>query len=96
MNRYEIQRRLKGHMEQLSAFGVKSLAIFGSVAQGKAKPGSDLDMLVDFNALATFDQYMTLKFFLEDLFKCRVDLVTRKALKPRMRSHVEKEAILVA
>jgi predicted nucleotidyltransferase len=80
----------------LSAFGVKSLAIFGSVAQGKAKPGSDLDMLVDFNALATFDQYMTLKFFLEDLFKCRVDLVTRKALKPRMRSHVEKEAILVA
>lgn len=96
MNQDDIQRRLKDHKEELTTFGVKSLAVFGSVARGKAKAGSDLDLLVDFNAPATFDQYMTLKFFLEDLFECRVDLVTRKALKPRLRSHVEKEAILVA
>lgn len=96
MNRDDIQRRLKDHREELTALGVKSLAVFGSVAQGKAKAGSDLDLLVDFNTPATFDQYMTLKFFLEDLFQCRIDLVTRKALKPRMRAHVEKEAILVA
>jgi predicted nucleotidyltransferase len=96
MNRDDIQRRLKDHREELTASGVKSLAVFGSVARGKAKAGSDLDLLVDFDAPATFDQYMTLKFFLEDLFQCRIDLVTRKALKPRMRAHVEKEAILVA
>jgi len=96
MNQDDIQRRLKDHKEELTTFGVKSLAVFGSVARGKAKAGSDLDLLVDFNAPATFDQYMTSKFFLEDLFECRIDLVTRKALKPRLRSHVEKEAILVA
>jgi hypothetical protein len=96
MNRDDVQARLKDHREELKTFGVKSLAVVGSVARGKAKAGSDLDMLVDFNTAATFDQYMTLKFFLEDLFKCRIDLVTRKALKPRLRAHVEKEAIVVA
>jgi hypothetical protein len=96
MKQEEIQRRLKEHREELTFFGVKSLALFGSVAQGEARPGSDLDILVEFKGPATFDWYMGLKFFLEELFECPVDLVTHKALKPRLRSYVEKEAIRVA
>jgi hypothetical protein len=38
---------------------------------------------------------MELKFFLEELMGCRVDLVTRKALKPRLRPYVEQEAVYV-
>jgi len=38
---------------------------------------------------------MKLKFFLEDILDCPVDLVTRKALKPRIRDSVEKEALHV-
>jgi hypothetical protein len=86
---------LADHREHLKRFGVKSLALFGSVARGEARRDSDVDILVEFEGPATFDQYMDLKFWLEDLFGCPVDLVTRKALKPRLRPYVEKEAVYV-
>jgi len=47
-------------------FGVRDLAVFGSVARGDASNASDLDVLVDFVGSATFDGYMGLKLFLED------------------------------
>ena len=96
MNKNEILEILRTHRDELrKRFGVKSLAVFGSVARGEAGPESDVDILVEFEGRATFDRYMGLKFFLEDLLGRRVDLVTRKALKPRMRPFVEREAIYV-
>jgi hypothetical protein len=95
MHRDQILRTLAEHRDHLKRFGVKTLALFGSVARGEARPDSDLDFLVEFEGPATFDQYMELKMWLEDLFGCPVDLVTRKALKPRLRPYVEKEAVYV-
>ena len=77
-------------------FGVRDLAVFGSVARGEASATSDLDVLVDFVGPATFDGFMGLKFFLEDTLGVKVDLVTRAALKPRLRERVESEARRVA
>jgi len=96
MTRDEVIRRIREHRRELAQLGVKSLALFGSVARGEAGPDSDVDVLVEFSEPATFDRYMDLKFFLEDLLGRRVDLVTRKALKPRLRPYVEKEAVYVA
>ena len=80
-----------------SRFGVKSLALFGSFARGTAiSQKSDVDILVEFDMTPTFDQYMELKFYLEDNLSRRVDLVERKMLHPSLRSSVESEAILVA
>ncbi len=96
MDKEEILKRLRRHRKELIArFGVKSLAVFGSVARGEAAVGSDVDILVEFSGPATFDDYMDLKFFLEDLLGCKVDLVTQKALKPRLRPYVAKDAIYV-
>ena len=67
-----------------------------SVARDDAGADSDVDILVEFEGPATFDRYMDLKFFLEELLECRIDLVTRDALKPRIRPRVESEAIHVA
>lgn len=77
-------------------FGVRELAVFGSVARGEASEASDLDVLVDFVGPATFDGYMGLKLFLEDSLGVKVDLVTRAALKPRLRERIEAEARRVA
>jgi predicted nucleotidyltransferase len=77
-------------------FGVRDLAVFGSVARGSATEASDLDVLVDFVGPATFDGFMGLKLFLEDHLGVRVDLVTRAALKPRLRARIEAEARRVA
>jgi len=96
MRRDEAFAILKSHKQELIKFDVKSLAIFGSVARDEAGPESDVDILVEFSKTPLFDGYMELKFFLEDLLGRSVDLVTRDALKPRIRPYVEKELLYVA
>jgi predicted nucleotidyltransferase len=56
-------------------FCVKRIDIFGSFARGEQKDTSDVDILVEFEK-PTFDNFMNLAFFLEDLFQRKVDLVT--------------------
>lgn len=77
----------------IDSFGVHSLALFGSTARNQATENSDLDFLVEFEGVATFDRYMNLKFFLEDLFGKPVDLVTKRSLKSQIRQTVLHEAI---
>jgi len=96
MKREEVIFLLAKYRQELQRFGVKSLALFGSVARGDARPDSDIDFIVEFEGKATFDGYMNLKLFLEGVLKNRVDLVTRKAIKPRLRPHIEEEAVYVA
>jgi predicted nucleotidyltransferase len=73
-------------------YGVKRSGVFGSYARGEERGDSDLDILVIFEEGAkTFDNFMELKFFLEDLFVRKVDLVTINALRPQLREEILKE-----
>ena len=92
LSRDEILEKLAENRERIRGFGVRSLAVFGSAVRDEAGEGSDLDFLVEFDQ-KTFDNYMGLKEFLEELFSCRVDLVIRSALKPRLRATVLAEAV---
>jgi uncharacterized protein len=96
MTRDELVSLIRARRDELKRFGVKSLDLFGSVARDDAGPESDVDVLVEFQNAPGFDQFMDLKFFLEDLLGRRVDLVTREALKPLLRPIVEREAVHVA
>ena len=97
MNLNRLLKILKEHKQEIQKnFRVKSLRIFGSTARGENKPESDIDILVEFDGPATFDDYMDLKIFLEDILGKQIDLVTEKALKPRLRPYIEKEAIYVS
>lgn len=91
-----IRTRLEGFAEQLTGLGVKSLSLFGSAARGQATEASDLDFLVEFEGPATFSRYMGLKELLEGALQTRIDLVTVRALKPRLRDQILGEAIKVA
>ena len=71
-------------------FGVRRIGIFGSRARGDATATSDIDVLVEMDK-PTFGAYMDLKFMLEDLFACSVDLVLAESLKPRIRPIVLQE-----
>lgn len=95
MERDAILRTLSEHTDQLQSLGVERLAVFGSVAREQAGPGSDVDVLVEFRGKSSFDAYMDLKFFLEDVLDRPVDLVTRRSLKPRLAPAVEKEALYI-
>jgi len=92
----EAVRRIKEHLSTIRGFGVKKLGLFGSVARDQSTETSDVDVLVEFEAAATFDGYMDLKFFLEDLLGTRVDLVTRAALRDFTRESVERDLVHVA
>jgi len=83
-------------MGDIRKLGVKRLSLFGSVARGEATAASDLDVLVEFEGAATFDGYMDLRDLLERLSGRRVDLVTERALKPLLRTRVEKDLVRVA
>ena len=87
--------QLREQLSTIQGFGVQSLALFGSVARDEATEASDLDFLVEFEGAATFDRYMDLKFFLEDLFEKPVDLVIKHTLKPQIRQAVLAEVIYV-
>ncbi len=97
MSRDEALAILRAHADELrSTFGVASLSLFGSVARDEARPGSDIDVLVEFSGPPTFDGYFELLEFLEGLFRTRVDLITVGGLKPRARSYIERDLIRVA
>lgn len=96
MKKTELLILLKKYRQELLQYGVKSLAVFGSVARDEATPTSDIDLLVEFDGIATFDRYMDLKFYLEDNLGHKVDLVTKRMLKPQIQETVLKEAIDVA
>ena len=91
-SREAILQVLAENRERIRGFGVRTLALFGSAARGDAQDDSDLDFLVEFEQ-KTFDNYMGLKELLESLFGCRVDLVLRSALKPRLREPILSSAI---
>jgi uncharacterized protein len=73
-------------------FSVKSIGLFGSFARGEETPASDLDFLVQFEN-TTFDNYMDLKFYLEDLFGAKADLVIEDSVKPRLKPYIFQEII---
>jgi uncharacterized protein len=96
INRESLIKFLRDHLAIIKSYDVTSLALFGSFARDEAKNTSDIDLLVEFTGVVTFDKYMDLKFFLEDNLGVSVDLVTKKMLKPQIIDSVEKDAIYVA
>lgn len=97
MSKELIMQKLKAEDETLrQMYGVKSLILFGSVARSTAKPSSDIDLLVTFSEPATFDQYMNLKLYLEDILQAPVDLVTRGAVRSHILPKIEHEGVHVA
>ncbi len=88
---------IEEHKERIKALGVKRLGLFGSFARGEQCEESDVDFLVEFEpGKKTFDNFIRLSFFLEDLLKRRVELVTPEALSPYIGPHIMSEVEYVA
>jgi len=89
----DILNKLNQHAEKLrESFSVHRIGLFGSYAHGSAKQSSDIDILVELTD-PSFDHYMDLKFYLEQLFGTSVDLVLADTIKPRLQSAIEREVI---
>jgi uncharacterized protein len=76
-------------------YAVTELGVFGSYARGDASRSSDIDILVDFNKRIDGFDYIRLAHELEDLFQQKIDIVSRKGIKPQYLPFVEKYLIHV-
>ncbi|MGL4498475.1 MAG: nucleotidyltransferase family protein [Planktothrix sp.] len=93
----EVYGVLKQYLPQVQlTYGVKSLGVFGSFVRGEMTDSSDLDLLVEFEGTPTFRKYMDLKFFLEDLFGRKVDLVIQGDIKAQIRDRILREVVYVS
>ena len=90
-------RKLRNALPAIrTQYGVKRIGIFGSFARSEQTRSSDVDVLVEFvDGQATFDNFMHLVYFLEDLFGRKVDLLTVRGIDKYIRSRVEREVIWV-
>jgi len=93
VTRDDILRILRDHRDDLTRLGVKSLALFGSAARDEATRRSDVDLLVEFSRPVGLFEFIDVKDYLERLLGCRVDLVTRDALKPQLQQTILQEAV---
>jgi predicted nucleotidyltransferase len=83
---------LSENREAIKSYGVNSLGIFGSFSKGTFNDASDVDLLVDFvPEKKSFDNFMDLSFFLEDLFGRKVEIVTPQSLSKFICPHILKE-----
>lgn len=87
-----LQRLCDKRQELERRFTVVRIGVFGSFARDGANPESDVDILVEL-AKPTFDNYMDLKFMLEDLLQRPVDLVMADSIKPRLKPIIEREVV---
>ena len=88
----EILKALAANEAKIKSLGVRSLSLFGSSVRGEDTSESDLDFVVEFEK-KSFDSYMDLKLFLEELFDRPVDLVLADGIKPRLRAAILREAV---
>ncbi|RJQ41794.1 MAG: nucleotidyltransferase [Anaerolineaceae bacterium] len=96
MKRDDVIKILKDTRQHLSErFGVTSLYLFGSVARDKARPDSDIDLLVEFSQPIGLFEFIELQQNLESLPGYKVDLGTRRSPKLQYEDKVFEEAILV-
>jgi len=76
-------------------YRIKEISIFGSVVRREEGDISDIDILVDFSEPIGFFAFLELEEYLEQLLGRKVDLVSRKALKPKIGERILKEAVSV-
>ncbi|MEW6327037.1 MAG: nucleotidyltransferase family protein [Thermodesulfobacteriota bacterium] len=92
----EIRRILEEYKPFIKKeFKVKEIGIFGSYVRGEQEEGSDIDILVEFSEPVGFFTFLDLEEYLKELLGIKVDLVSKKALKPAIGQYILQEMIPV-
>ena len=96
MSREEIIQQLRELKAEIDhEYKAEVEGIFGSRARGEESEKSDLDVLVHFKEKATLYDLVGLGQFLEDIFHCKVDIVSTRALREEIKSTVLQDLVAV-
>ncbi len=93
LNQKEILFTLSELKPQLQAqYGIKNIGLFGSYVRDENDQNSDIDILLELGKSIGWE-FFDIQMILEDKFKKRIDLVTKKSLHPMLREAILKEVI---
>lgn len=96
MTQHEALAILRAHAGDIRRRGAQSLYLFGSTVRNEGGPDSDMDVFVDPDySRFTLFEWVDLEAYLSSLLGRHVDLTTRKALHPELRSEIESTAMKV-
>jgi hypothetical protein len=96
-NLEEIVRALREHLPELrDRYAASSVGVFGSYVRGEQRPGSDLDILVEFDGVPTLFEFVRLERELSRRLGVPVDLVMKSALKPGIGRYILEEVVTVS
>ena len=79
-------------LARAAAHGASNLRVFGSVANGSDKDGSDIDLLVDIGPDISLFEYVGLQLDMQELLGVKVDLCTEEELHPKLKARILAEA----
>lgn len=68
-------------------YAVKEIGLFGSFADDSYDEDSDIDLIVELEKPIGW-KFFTLEIYLEKVFKRKIDLVTKNAIKDQIRDSV--------
>ncbi|MEN8265322.1 MAG: nucleotidyltransferase family protein [Nitrospirota bacterium] len=92
----ELKKILQEHKDELeNEYGVTEIGVFGSYSKKQETKTSDLDILIDFQKAVDLLTFVHLKNYLSDILKINVDLVMKKALKPKIGERILKEVVYI-
>jgi predicted nucleotidyltransferase len=92
-NKKALMQILHANKEQIRSFGVKNLNLFGSFTKDNlVTDQSDIDFLVEFEeGKKSFDNFIDLNYFLEELTGRKVELLTHQSLSKFIGPHILKQ-----
>jgi hypothetical protein len=94
MTAEELLKEKREEILQIAAkYGARHVRVFGSVARGEADAQSDIDLLVEFEAGRSLLDHAGLWLELQEALGCKVDVVSERGIKARIRERVLREAI---
>ncbi|MCK5286741.1 MAG: nucleotidyltransferase family protein [Thermodesulfovibrionia bacterium] len=92
----EIKKKIQKHKKELvKNYGVREIGIFGSYVRGEQGENSDVDVLVELEKPIGFFKFLELEEQLMKIMGLKVDLVTKKALKPIIGKYILEELVSV-
>lgn len=96
-NKQTLLSTLLENNQKIRSYGVLKLSIFGSSVTDNLMPESDIDFLIEFDPnQKSYDNFIGLIFYLEDLLGRKVEIVTSQALSKYIGPHILKQAEYVS
>lgn len=88
-----LQEKREAILRVAAKYGARNVRVFGSIARSEADEHSDMDLIVEFEPERSLLDHAGLWLELRELLGCKIDVVSERGIKARIRDRVLREAV---